>query len=288
MGIKVLDCTLRDGAYVVDGNFGNECISGIIHSLKAAAVDIIECGWLKSEPYKAGSVFYNSPKDLKEESPSFALMLDYGKYNLDNLDLKSNVGIIRIAFYKENLDKISFAAEKIKTKGYKVFLQVSNTIDYNDKELEKLCKRANFIGADSVYIVDSFGSMFPEDLDRIADTYNELVNKNIEIGFHSHNNIQLSFALAIQFINKLKSERDIIVDSSLCGIGRGAGNVQTELLLEYLKKQGEEYSTDKIWSCIKEFIEPLYNSYSWQYSPQKGFKGLRGLHPNTILNNYTI
>ena len=80
----------------------------------------------------------------------------------------------------------------------------------------------------------------------------DIVLENIEIGFHSHNNIQLSFALAIQFINKLKSERDIIVDSSLCGIGRGAGNVQTELLLEYLKKQGEEDSRVEIYGTVPE------------------------------------
>lgn len=287
MGIKVLDCTLRDGAYIVNGKFGEECIAGIIHTLRAAGVDIVECGWLRQEAHTKDDVFFNCPSDLKADSQSFALMLDYGKYDLDKLDLKSNIGIIRIAFYKEDLDKISFAAEKIKTKGYRVFLQASNTIDYNEKELEKLCKRANFVGADAIYIVDSFGSMFPEDLERLINTYDELIGQNIEIGFHSHNNIQLSFALAIQFINKLK-DRNIIVDSSLCGIGRGAGNVQTELLLEYLKKQGEEYNTEIIWQGIEEYIEPLYKDYSWQYTPQKGFKGINKLHPNTILNNYTI
>lgn len=287
MGIKVLDCTLRDGAYVVNGKYGKECIPGVISFLRAAGVDIVECGWLKNQLSAEGSVFFNQPSDLKMESSSYALMLDYGKYDIDKLDLKSNVGIIRIAFYKEDLDKISFAAEKIKSKGYQVFLQASNTIDYSEKELGKLCKRAAFVGVDSVYIVDSFGSMFPEDLERLTDIYDELIGQNIEIGFHSHNNIQLSFGLALQFIKKMR-HRNIIVDSSLCGIGRGAGNVQTELLLEYLKKQGEEYNTDFIWQGIEKYIEPLYKEHSWQYTPQKGFKGINSLHPNTILNNYTI
>lgn len=287
MGIKILDCTLRDGAYVVNSNFGKERIAGIIHFLRASGIDIVECGWLRDCIHNSESVFYNQPQDLNESSQSYALMFDYGKYNIDNLNLKTNIGIIRIAFYKEDLDKISFTAEKIKSKGYQVFLQASNTIDYNEIELEKLCKRANFIGADSLYIVDSFGSMFPEDLDKIIDVYNELVDKNIEIGFHSHNNIQLSFGLGIQFINKLKKERNIIVDSSLCGIGRGAGNIQTELLLEYLKRQGEEYKTDIIWQGIKEYIEPLYREYNWNYTPQRGYKGIKGIHPNTIINNYT-
>lgn len=287
MGIKVLDCTLRDGAYVVNGKFGKECILGIINFLRAAGVDIVECGWLKNKPFTDGSVFFNQPSDLKIENPSYALMFDYGKYDIDKLNLKSDVGIIRMAFYKEDLDKISFVAEKIKSKGYQVFLQASNTIDYTEKELGKLCKMAGFVGVDAIYMVDSFGSMFPEDLERLIDIYDELVEQNIEIGFHSHNNIQLSFGLAIQFITKLR-HRNIIVDSSLCGMGRGAGNLQTELLLEYLKKQGEEYDTNFVWQGIKKYIEPLYKEYSWQYTPQKGFKGINSIHPNIILNNYTI
>ena len=287
MGIKVLDCTLRDGAYVVNSNFGQERISGIIHFLIAAGIDIVECGWLRDCIHTSESVFYNQPQELNGNNQGYALMFDYGKYDINNLNLRSNIGIIRIAFYKEDLDKISFTAEKIKSKGYKIFLQASNTIDYSDTELEKLCKRANFIGADSLYIVDSFGSMFPEDLDKIINIYSELVDKNIEIGFHSHNNIQLSFGLGIQFINKLRKERDIIIDSSLCGIGRGAGNIQTELLLEYLKKQGEEYNTSIIWQGIKTYIESLYKEYNWSYTPQKGYKGINCIHPNTIINNYT-
>ena len=164
-------------------------------------------------------------------------MFDYGRYDVNKLKQKRNVDIIRIAFYKEDLDRISFVAEEVKNKGYKVCLQASNTIAYSEKEIETLCKRANFLGVDSVYIVDSFGSMYPENLDKIIAVYDEIVDKNIEIGFHSHNNMQLSLALSMQFI-KCLSDRNILVDSSLCGIGRGAGNTQTELLVEYLNKNG--------------------------------------------------
>lgn len=273
MGIKVLDCTLRDGAYVTGGKFGQERISGIIDTLISAGVDIIECGWLKDVQPDKNSVFYNQPERITNS----AFMFDYGKYDIDKLNHGSN--IIRIAFYKKDLDKISFAAEAVKDKGYKVFLQASNTIEYEEAELEKLCRRANFIGVDAVYIVDSFGSMFPEDLDKILPVYDQITDKNIQIGFHSHNNIQLSMGLTIKFINSL--ERDIIVDSSLCGIGRGAGNTQTELILEYLNRQGADYKTDLIREGIKKYVEPLYKDYQWGYTPDMGYKGLNGLHPNT-------
>lgn len=278
MEIKVLDCTLRDGAYVTEGFFGEDCISGIKNCLKSAGVDIIECGWLKDFPHQTGSVFYNNANLTDVNS---ALMFDYGKYNINNLS--NGEGIIRIAFYKNDLDKISFAAEAVKNKGYKVFLQASNTISYTENELEHLCKRANFVGVDAVYIVDSFGSMFPEDLQKIMPIYDEIVYKDIDIGFHSHNNIQLSLALSIQFINYMK--RSIIVDSSLCGIGRGAGNTQIELLLEYLNRNGCMYKTEFIKKGIEKYIEPLRNKYDWNYNYQRAYRGLNGLHPNTKLEN---
>ena len=280
MGIKVLDCTLRDGAYVLDSMFGEECISGIISSLSSCGIDIIECGWLKDFEKKEGSVFYNQPQDLIYQGKNLALMFDYGRYDVNKLKQKRNVDIIRIAFYKEDLDRISFVAEEVKNKGYKVFLQASNTIAYSEKEIETLCKRANFLGGDSVYIVDSCGSMYPENLDKIIAVYDEIVDKNIEIGFHSHNNMQLSLALSMQFI-KCLSDRNILVDSSLCGIGRGAGNTQTELLVEYLNKNGSNYQTEFVWDCIKKYIAPLYKDYHWGYTPQMGLKGIKGLHPNT-------
>lgn len=271
--VKVLDCTLRDGAYVTGGFFGNKNIDGIKSCLKSAGVDIIECGWLKDFEHQEDLVFYQNADGLTVNQ---ALMFDYGKYNLDKLNPGN--GIIRIAFYKENLDKISFAAEAVKNKGYKVYLQASNTIAYSESELIHLCKRANFIGVDSVYIADTFGSMFPEDLQKIIPIYKEIVDKKIKIGFHSHNNIQLSLALSIWFISSMK--RDIIVDSSLCGIGRGAGNTQTELLLEYLNRHGGSYKTEFISEGIEKYIEPLYDKYNWNYNYQRAFRGLNGLHPN--------
>ncbi len=262
MGIKVLDCTLRDGAYVVNGRFGRERIQGIFDALSSAGVDIIECGQLKEVVQNPDYVFYNQPNNVA----GCAFMFDYGKFDTNKLEPGEN-NIIRIAFYKKDLDKISFAAESVKNKGYKVFLQASNTIEYEEKELEYLCRRANFIGVDAVYIVDSFGSMFPEDLERILPVYDEIVDKNI----------QLSVGLSIKFINSIK--RDIVVDSTLCGLGRGSGNTQTEIILEYLNRHGSDYKTEFIKEGIEKYVIPLYNNYSWGYSPNMVYKGLEGLHP---------
>ena len=283
MGIRVLDCTLRDGAYVTEGSFGENCIKNVIKNLNQANIDIIECGWLSKKKHNNGNVFFNTPYNIEKykfnNNSKLALMFDFGKYNPDNLETNSGIiDIIRIAFHKENLDEISFTLEELKSKGYRVFLQPSNIMEYSENDIEKLCKRANFIGADALYIVDSYGSMFPEDLDRIMPLFLENTDKNIELGFHSHNNIQLSLGLSIQFINYMES-RNIIVDSSLCGLGRGAGNTKTELLAEYLNRQGARYEMDYIWEIIEDDIAPLYGKFNWEYTPQRGFRGIKGMHP---------
>ena len=127
---------------------------------------------------------------------------------------------------------------------------------------------------------ENLGQIIAQDVLKAYTVVDEIVDKNIEIGFHSHNNMQLSLALSMQFI-KCLSDRNILVDSSLCGIGRGAGNTQTELLVEYLNKNGSNYQTEFVWDCIKKHIAPLHKEYRWGYTPQMGLKGIKGLHPNT-------
>ena len=180
-----------------------------------------------------------------------------------------------MAFYKKSLDEISFVAEEVKNKGYKVFLQPSNVKEYSKTDLIRLCKRANFIGVNACYIVDSFGSMFPEDMDLILPIFEETLDNQIELGFHSHNNIQLSLALSIKFKNNAK--RDIIIDSTLQGIGRGAGNTKTELLLEYMNRYKNcSYNVDAIWKGLNNKLMPEKN---WEYTAERGFRGINNIHP---------
>lgn len=286
MAIEVLDCTLRDGAYIVNSIFGKERIKNIISSLNHAGVNIIECGWLRDCESNKDSVFYNTLDEVFKLLPvkksKFALMFDYGKYDLKKLPQNNGIiDIIRIAFYKKSLDEISFAVEAVKSKGYQVFLQPSNIMEYSEQEILKLCNRAKFLGVDAAYIVDSFGSMFPEDLNKIIPLFKENLDKKTKIGFHSHNSIQLSLGLSIQFINNF-FDRDAFVDSTLCGIGRGAGNTKTEIMLEYLNRfKGSNYDMPQIRECIDNNILDLYKQYNWEYRPYKGYKGILGVHPNT-------
>ena len=297
--VFLLDCTLRDGAYIVDSMFGETAIRGIINKLQETGIEIIECGWLKNKEYKIGSTFYHRPDDLKQyilqKNPNviYTAMIDWNQYNLDFLpdyDQKS-IDAIRIVFpYGKQKEGIEIGKEILK-KGYKIFFQAANTISYSDNDLVNLANEINNIKPISLSIVDTFGAMYEEDLDRIVSVLDKILNPEIALGFHSHNNQQLSFALTIHFINLLaKSQRKIIVDASLCGMGRGAGNATTELVASYLnKKHNSHYNIDSIMDSIDIYMGYFKERYNWGYSTPYCIAGLYCCHVNNIaylLNNH--
>ena len=290
--IQVLDCTLRDGAYIEDANFGKIAIKGIVNTLQDSGIEIIECGWLKNDMYEEGSTFYHRPSDFekylvkKNTNIIYAAMIDFDRYDLSYLptyDGKS-IDAIRVVFpygkYKEGIE----VGKCIKNKGYKVFFQAANTLAYSDDDLIELAEAMNEVDPMSVSIVDTFGAMYKDDLERIVKILDEKLDTNIKLGFHSHNNQQLSFALTIDFIEMFEnSERKIIVDSSLCGMGRGAGNTTTELITSYLnRKRSCNYNLDSIMESIDTYMSYFLENYHWGYSTPYFIAGLYCCHVNNI------
>lgn len=291
--ISILDCTLRDGAYIVNGKFEGAKISGIIDKLQNSNIDLIECGWLKDNDYTDGSSYYHVPQDMKayvkhkKENATFIAMIDYNRYNCDNLpDRKGEIlDAIRVVFPVGKVEEGLEAAQKIRKKGYDVYLQLANTLGYTDAELIEVAQRINEFKPKTVSIVDTFGTMYPWDLERLIIILDNNLSKDIALGFHSHNNQQLSFALAIQFIEKclFLSDRDIVVDCSLCGMGRGAGNACTELLANYInKKFSSSYNMDEIMNCIDLYMVELMSEYDWGYTIPYALAGIYGCHVNNV------
>lgn len=297
--IECLDCTLRDGAYIVEGQFGTPVIKGIISKLQEAGIEIIECGWLKNQEHKIGTTFFKLPKDLekyideKNSNQTYVVMIDWDRYDIESLPdwNGKNIDGIRVVFphgkYKEGV-KIG---EKIKEKGYKVYFQIANTLAYTDKDLKELANCVNRVLPESISVVDTFGAMYPEDLERIVKILDNSLDYDIKLGFHSHNNQQLSFSLTMTFIEMLKdSHRGIVVDSSLCGMGRGAGNATTELVVSYLnRKWNTHYNIDAIMDAIDIYMEYFKENFRWGYSTPYFIAGLYGAHVNNIaylLNNH--
>lgn len=290
--IQLLDCTLRDGAYITQSNFGTPAIKGIIKRMQDANIDIIECGWLKNTPHKEGSSFFHAPSDVvpylldKRSDTLYAVMIDWDRYDLNNLpayDGKS-IDAIRIVFPHGKHNEAIEIGKQIRDKGYQILFQAANTLAYTEDELKILAQAMNAIEPISLSIVDTFGAMYEQDLKNIVSILNTELKQEIKLGFHSHNNQQLSFALSISFIELfMKENRGIIVDASLCGMGRGAGNTTTELLASYLdKKHQGNYDMNIILDAIDMYMGNFKEHYTWGYSTPYFIAGLYCTHVNNI------
>lgn len=290
--IALLDCTLRDGAYINGSRFGTSAIKGIIKKLQEARTDIIEVGWLKDAAHEEGSTYYHLPQDAapymvdRQDGIEYVAMIDWDRYDVDNLppcDGKS-VNAVRVVFPHGKHREGIAVAERVREKGYRIFLQAANTLAYSEADLKDLAQCINACRPVAISVVDTFGAMFEEDLARIVRTLDAALNPAIAMGFHSHNNQQLSFALTMHFVELLaESERSAIVDASLCGMGRGAGNATTELVASYLdRKQNGNYDMDAILDAIDTYMEPFREAYTWGYSTPYFVAGMYQCHVNNI------
>ncbi len=290
--IKLLDCTLRDGAYIVNAEFGEPAIKGIIRKLQDAGIDIIECGWLKDKEHVKGTSFYHVPSDvvpyITERKPNFmyVAMIDWDRYDLSNLPEcdGNSIDAIRVVFPYNKFREGIKVGRQVLEKGYTLFFQAANTLAYSNEDLIELAKEVNASGAKSLSVVDTFGAMYEEDLDRIVNVLNAELDPGVALGFHSHNNQQLAFSNAIHFIKLLdKTDRTVVVDSSLCGMGRGAGNATTELLANYLnRKYDAGYNMNAVMDAIDIYMKHFEEMYKWGYSTEYCIAGMYCCHVNNI------
>lgn len=290
--VKLLDCTLRDGAYITNSFFGDPAIRGIIDKSQAARMDIIECGWLKDKPHEAGSSFYHVPEDIEPYLPDkkpeilYVTMIDWDRYDLNNLPEYSGKSIdaIRVVFphgrHREGIE----VGRKIRDKGYKVMFQAANTLAYSDDDLVDLAECMNAFKPVALSVVDTFGAMMFDDLRRIIDILDSKLDKSIQLGFHAHNNQQLAFALCISFIERMaQKDRGIIVDATLNGMGRGAGNATTELVASFLnRKMHCDYDMNAIMDAIDIYMQGFHEKYTWGYSTPYFIAGMYQCHVNNI------
>lgn len=289
VGIRVLDCTLRDGGYCNEWHFGFENAAKIAQSLTEAGIDIIECGFLtdrvKYNPDITKFTDINQvssiiPKDRKGKS--FVVMMNYGEYQPGNLPEYdgSSVDGIRVAFHKRNMADALKLCGGVKEKGYMLFVQAMVSLNYSDSEFLALIDSMNTLRPYAFYIVDSFGTMGEKDLTRLFYMVEHNLDPEIVIGFHSHNNLQLSYSNAQKLI-AMHAERNIIIDSSVYGMGRGAGNLNTELFVDYLNNNaGKNYSLRPLLGIIDEILNGFYQRAYWGYSLPNYLSAVHGAHPN--------
>lgn len=278
--ISVLDVTLRDGGCVNNFKFGQEYMNQILYGLEESGVDYIELGYIDQEngSEKETTKFCNEKviedNFLKTKKPGikYVAMIDYGRFDIENLKQCDGNGIdgIRLAFHKANCFDIINLGRAIIEKGYELFIQPMITMRYSDTELLKLIDSVNrqLSDASGFYIVDSFGEMRSNDINRILHLVDHNLTPSMPIGFHSHNNIQLSYSNAMALLD-YSTCRKIIIDSSIMGMGKGAGNLNTELLIEHLNLYYEkEYDISPLLKLMDRVISVIHKEFFWGYAAE--------------------
>lgn len=300
--IEILDCTLRDGGRIIDCKYPDETIVGLGKHLKRAGIDIIELGFLRDNiDFTGDSTFFSSMADADAyiekicenehiQNEKYVVFVDFGLYDVNNLDLaeKSRVSGIRLGFtkkdYKEHKNEVIGAMQVIKEKNYELYFQTVNSNGYTTAELLELIDLANAVSPKSFGIVDTYGSMYLDDLEYIWSIVNRNLDIHIAVDFHSHNNMQMSFALTQRIIQLAADERKLIIDATLNGMGKCAGNLNTELLVDYLaRKKDCDYDTDVILDAIDRYLYPIRAGNSWGYSIPAFMAGIYKAHPNNVI-----
>ncbi len=290
--IKVVDCTLRDGGLVNDFYFTDDFVKQLYQANIEAGVDYMEFGYKASKEMfdvnKFGRWKFCDDKDIRaitgdnKTDMKISVMADVGRcdFRKDILNKKdSPIDLVRVATYINTIPAAIEMIEDCTKKGYETTVNImaiskSNDVDI-DAALELLCRSS--VG--TIYLVDSYGSLYPEQVRRLADKYLEVADKyGKKVGVHAHNNQQLAFANTTEAIIRGVS----YLDATVSGMGRGCGNCPSELLLGFLKNP--KYKINPILKFIEKQIVPLKRSgVVWGYDVPYLLTGLLNQHPKSAI-----
>lgn len=288
--IKLLDCTLRDGGYVNDWKFGKYTIETILKSLSISGIDIIECGFLSDKKYEENFSLFSDTLDInplldkKNENTLYVAMIAIGEKEIHpgllSSATDSKVKGIRLTFHQSEKKKAFEYAKILMEKGYLVFMQPVGSSNYSDSNLLSLIKDINTLKPYAFYFVDTLGTMYQNDIVHMISLIDKNLDQNIVLGYHSHNNLQLAFSNAQEMIH-FAMKRDIIIDCSVFGMGRGAGNLCTELITDYINHTVlNQYEVLPLLEIVDESLIPIYSKTPWGYSVAYFLASSMCCHPN--------
>ncbi len=284
----ILDCTLRDGGYINNWQFGYKAIRDIIYNLERAGIDIIECGFLRDMPYDPDASVFSDIEQItslitpKKSGTLYVGMIALGDIEPEKIapcDGKSIDGI-RLTFHKADWEEAKITAKKLMKKGYKVFVQPVGTTTYLDSELLELIMEVNAVNPYAFALVDTLGTMYRNELLHLFYLVENNLSPDIVLCFHSHNNLQLSFSNAQELL-RVNLRRQIVLDTSVFGMGRGAGNLPTELLAQYINENLDtRYQVTPLLTIVDRYLNAIYARTPWGYSAPYFLASTSGCHPN--------
>ncbi len=290
--IKLLDCTLRDGGYLNDWEFGYDEIITVFERLVSAGIDIIEVGFLdERRTYDRNRSIL---PDVASVNKTFAGidkknvmvvgMIDYGTCAIDKVIPKDDSFLdgIRVIFKKHIMNEALDFCSQLKSLGYSVFVQAVSITSYNDEEFGKLLQRVNEVGPYAFSIVDTYGLLHKNQLIHYFEMADRELKKEIALGYHSHNNFQLGYANCIELTEK-NIFRELLLDGSLYGMGKGAGNTPIELLAMYLREnRNGKYHISQLLEAIDVTILDCYRDTPWGYGFKFFVSASNDCHPNYV------
>ena len=287
--INVLDCTLRDGGYVNDWAFGKDAIAGLLNNMALANVECVEVGFLKPVTYDENRSLFPDKASLdsilknKNKNVKYFVMYDVSNpIDIDSFPKNDGKGIdgIRVIFKKDRISDGIDAVKKFMKLGYLVAANFVSTNFYTDDEFIDGIKIFNEIKPYTITIVDTFGSMKNDEFLHYIKLADEHLDKDIVLSYHAHNNLQQAYQNAVSFVN-LKLDREILIDASVFGMGRGAGNLNLELFAEYLNTNfGKDYHIVPVLETMDEYLQETYKKNFWGYSLPLYISGTLNVHPN--------
>lgn len=290
--VKVLDATLRDGGLVNDFYFTDEFVRALYQTNIKAGVDYMEFGYKASKDMfdesKFGKWKFSNDDDIRaivgenNTNLKIAVMADVGRcdYKNDIIDRSdSPIDLIRVATYVNTIPAAADMIEDAYKKGYEVCCNIMAISNSQESELKVALDILGKTSVEVFYIVDSFGSLYPEQIERLVDIYMEFATKyGKKLGIHAHNNQQLAFA------NTIEAVGDGVdwLDATYASMGRGAGNCAMELLLGFLRNP--KYQTYPAIQFVQNYMNKLKeDGVVWGYDLQYMMTGQLNQHPRTAI-----
>ena len=289
--LKVLDCTLRDGGLMNDHSFDDDIVQAIYQANVAAGVDYMEMGYKADKKVFAPTDFgpwkYCDEEDVRrivgdnDTQLKLSVMADAGRtdYHNDILPAEQSVfDMVRVATYIHQVPAAMDIARDALDKGYEVTLNLMAVSTIQEWELDEALDIFAESGAQAIYLSDSFGTFYAEQVEYLMRKYLRLaVPRGKVVGMHAHNNQQLAFANTIEAIIQGAN----MLDASMAGLGRGAGNCPLELLLGFL--HNPRYHLRPVLQCIQDYIEPLRQELRWGFDIPYMITGVLNQHPRPAM-----
>lgn len=286
--LKVLDCTIRDGGLMNKWQFDKKLVKDVYQACVDAGVDYMEIGYISSEDQFSRDEFgpwkFCAEKDIREivgenkTNTKLSVMADIGRIKYEDIRPKkeSVIDMFRVACYDYQIDKAIDMAHHVMDKGYEATINLMAVSTVAERKLDEVLQDVAKSRVKIFYLVDSFGSMYSEDIQHLMNKYQKAL-PGVTIGFHGHNNLQLAFANTIECIIQGAN----MLDATMLGIGRGAGNCTLELLLSFLKNP--KYKLRPVLSAIEKHLRPLQKQIDWGYFMPYVVGGTMNEHPRAAL-----